>query len=386
MNEKLLIVSWAVYPSTTGSAVIVDNIVTAFSDEGVVLFGETVENIRQGKNDKVPSNIYHFDPNIRLMGRGQKYFRWLNFGKMTRFLLDVAQREKCTAVLAIFPDEFYMHAAYRVSQKLGLPFYTWFHNTYLDNRTGTLKTLAKRLQPLFFKAARINFVMSDGMNIYYKEAYSELSFTTLTHGFKIPNVSFEPFEPNKKTTRFLFSGSISESCRDATVRQIKTIIKNPNYHVHLFTGSPMSEFEMHGISGDNVHHEGFVTLEELVQRFEKFDIMLLPHGFDGKRTEVEYKTIFPTRTIPLLYSNRPILAHTPKGVFLTDFLRQHDCAEIVDEKDENAIEEAINRLINDDNRREEVIRNAIRTASLFDINTVGKQLKTAIFSEEKGDT
>lgn len=290
----------------------------------------------------------------------------------------LAKAEKCTSILVVFPDEFYMNAAYKVSKKLNLPFYTWFHNTYLDNRTGLLKAVAKRLQPRFFNHARTNFVMSDGMNNYYKKAYPELSFTTLTHGFVIPEVEYQPFTPNQETVRFLFSGSISESCIDATVRQIKTIIKNPNYHVHLFTGNPMSEFEMHGISGDNVHHEGFVTMEELTNAFKKFDIMLLPHGFDGKRTDVEYKTIFPTRTIPILYSNRPIFAHSPKGAFLTDFLRENDCAEIVDEKDENAINEAVNRLLTDDKRREQLVKNALKTAQIFDLRRVSQQLKNTI--------
>jgi len=378
MKEKILVVSWSVYPSPTGSAVIMDNIASTFSDAEMVLVGDGKDLPPPDKGASYPK-IYYMNPNPGFLKRVQKYSRWMNSGKITRQIEAIAKSEKCTSILAVFPDEFYMNAAYKVSKKLNLPFYTWFHNTYLDNRKGLLKMVAKRLQPRFFDHARTNFVMSDGMNDYYKKAYPKLSFTTLTHGFEIPKVEYKAFTPNKEIVRFLFSGSFNEACREATVRQLKTILKNPNHHVHLFTGTSIADFEAHGIGGSNVHHEGFVTLEELRQRFVEFDIMLLPHGFDGTRTDVEYDTMFPTRTIPILYSNRPILAHSPKGAFLTDFLRQHDCAEIVDEKDEDALDAAIQRLLNDEQRREHLIKNALKTAQIFDLNRVSKVLRETIY-------
>lgn len=381
-QEKILVVSWTISPSPTGSAVIIDNIASAFSDSEMVLIGERKADLPQPDRAKNYPKIHYVDFNIQIFGRGQRYFRWVNFGKLVKRIETLAKAEKCTSILSVFPDEFYMNAAYKASKKLNLPFYTWFHNTYLDDRTGLLKMLAERLQPRFFDHARTNFVMSDGMNNYYKKIYPDVSFTTLTHGFVIPEVEYQPFTPNQETVRFMFTGSIHESCRDAIVRQIKTIIKNPNYHVHLFTGNPVSDFEMHGILGDNVHYEGFVTLDELFQRFAAFDIMLLPHGFDGGRTDAEYKTIFPTRTIPVLYSNRPILAHSPKNAFLTDFLRENDCAEIVDEKSENGINKAIHRLLNDEQRREQVVRNALKTAQIFDLDRVSNLLRDTIRSNE----
>jgi len=381
-KEKLLIVSWGVYPMAAGSAMVVDNMARHFSQDEIVLVGEKAPNLMQEKDDIGGRNIYYVNPNIRLLGKGQKYLRWLNFGRTVRKIRAIAIKESCSAILGVFPDEFYMYVAYRLSKQLKLPFYTWFHNTYMDNRTGVFKLVAKLLQPKFFSTAEVNFVISDGMIDFYKQRYPEFSFKALPHGFDIPETKYEPYTPNRRDIRFLFSGNLSESCRDATVRQIKTIIRNPNYHVHLSTSNPISDFEKYDICGDNVHYEGFVTWEEFERRLTTFDIMLLPHGFDGERTEVEYETIFPTRTIPLLYSNRPILAHTPKNVFLTRFLRKHDCAEIVDEKDEQAIEAAIERLLNDDQRRRQIIKNAMKTASLFDGKNTSRQLKQAVFKHE----
>ncbi len=375
---KILVVSWTVYPATTGSSVIVDNIADSFSKSEMVMLGEAKDH-KKDTSQRNGVQIYYINPNVSLKGRGQKYLRWIKFRKLTQRITEIVEKEKCTKILAIFPDEFYMYAAYSVSKRLNIPFYTWFHNTYLDNRKGPLKWLAKRLQPGFFHHAKTNFVMSDGMLKFYTEKYPDISFKTLVHGFKIPNVVYEPFNSNSVSKHFLFSGGLNESCREATVRLLKTIIKKPDYHVHLSTGTPRSVFEHYGIKGANVHYEGFVDFEMFLGRFPKYDIMLLPHGFDGERTEVEYKTIFPTRTIPLLYSNRPILAHSPKNVFLTDFLRKNDCAEIVNDKDEDEIHAAISRLLTDEKLRARLIKNAIKVSKMFDIDEVSKQLRETVF-------
>jgi len=377
-NHKLLVVSANIHPAPTGSAVIVENIASTFAASEMVLLGD-------GKIEKPHSingqAITHYtDPNISIRGKGQIYLRWANLNKLVRRITDLAQSEQCTAILAIFPDEFYMYAAYKVSKKLNLPFYTWFHNTYLDNREGIFKTLAKRLQPRFFAHAHTNFVMSDGMLNFFNEKYPEHYFRTLQHGFQIPNVTYTPYSPIRSKIRFMYSGSINESCLDATVRLFEVIRKHSNYELHIYGNESTVKYYNIDTTGFVMH--GFVPWNEFVSAFKNYDIMLVPHGFDGERTEIEYKTIFPTRTIPLLYSNRPILAHSPKDVFLTDFLRENDCAEIVDEKDENAINAAIHRLLTDEKRREEVVRNAIRTSKIFDLKKVAQQLRTAI-NEEK---
>lgn len=375
MKEKILVVSWSVYPSRTGSAVLVDNIASAFSDSEMVLVGEGKDVPPRDKPKDHPK-IHYLDPDIRLFGRGHKYLRWFNFNKSVRQIETLAKEENCTSILAIFPDEFYMNVAYKVSKKLNLSFYTWFHNTYLENRKGLLKMLAKRLQPHFFDHARINFVMSEGMLEFYNQKYPDYHFRALEHGFEIPNVTYAPSPPPNGKIKFMYSGNINEACLDATLRLFDVIRKNPDYELHIYGNE--NSVKYYNINTDRFVMHGFVPWENFVNSLKDYDIMLLPHGLDGTRTEIEYQTMFPTRTIPLLYSNRPILAHTPNDVFFTNFLRQNDCAEIVDEKDENAINAAIQRLLTDEKRREHIIKNAIKTAQIFDLKRITQELKTSL--------
>ena len=381
MKEKVMIVAGWVFPGTGGTIAILNNLVEYFSPEEAILVGRPhLLNDEQEWPSHLPK-LHHFTPLLPPKGRMNKWRRLLGMKRLERQLKQIAKVEKCTRILSIFPDEFAMRAAYNVSKELDLPFYTWFHNTYLDNREGYWLKLAKRWQPAAFDHARVNFVMSEGMRDFYREVYPDLKFEPLEHGFVIPEVTYNPpaHSPQGKT-KFMFSGSLNASCMDASMRLFKHIIANPNYELHLFTRD-IRYLDEYGISGENVVRHGFHPLSEFVKRLHEFDIMLLPHGFEGGQTEAEYRTIFPTRTVPLLYSNRPILAHSPPHAFLSDFLKKRDCAEVVETKDTQAIQTAIDTLIENEERRNQLIKNALETSSFFDVNRIGKKLKETLFKK-----
>lgn len=377
-QEKVMIVTAWVFPGTGGTIAILNNLVEYFSKEEAILVGRPhLLNDDQAWPSHLPK-LYHINPILPPKGRTNKWRRLLSMKRVERHIKRIAQAENCTRILSVFPDEFVMRAAYNVSKQLDLPFYTWFHNTYLDNRQGYWLKLAKRWQPAAFDHARVNFVMSEGMRDYYREVYPHLKFEPLEHGFVIPKVEYQAPPPPKGKIKFMFSGSLNESCMDASIRLFKHIIANPNYELHLFT-SNTNFLDQYGITGENVIRYGFIPLSEFVKKLPEFDVMLLPHGFEGGQTEAEYRTIFPTRTIPLLYSNRPILAHSPPHAFLSDFLKKRDCALVVETKDTDTIQAAIDTLIHDENRRNQLVKNAIDTSSFFDVNRIGKKLKDIIF-------
>ena len=98
---------------------------------------------------------------------------------------------------------------------------------------------------------------------------------------------------------------------------------------------------------------------------QQYDICILTHGFTGGYGEVEYKTIFPTRTIPLLLSGKPILAHSPEGSFLNDFIQEHRCAHLVDRAEEEAIIEGLEKISGDLDYQQRLAAQAAETARMF---------------------
>lgn len=376
---KLLVVSWGVYPTPTGSTITLNGLVKAFSPQEMVLFGENLYGgDTAGWDDERPRIVYT-KPSVRLYTKGSKYFRWIGIERTINEIVGLAQKESCTAILCLFPDEYYLYAAYAATKKLNIPLFTWFHNTYLDNRTGVLGVLARWLQPLVFAHASMNFTMSDGMQRFFEQKYPNVRFQVLRHCFDIP-IAAKLAVLDNTIIKFAYTGSLNESCADAALRLCKYLITQPNYELHILGGkATINAFETAGIyAAPNVIFHGFVPDIDFISILQTCHIVLLPHGFEGDRAQAEFETIFPTRTVPLLYCGRPILAHSPKGVFLTDFLRQYDCGEVVTSKSRADIQAAIDRLLSDAAYCQKLVDNAKKTALLFDKNIIAQQLLNAI--------
>ncbi len=376
-SRKLCLVSVGVYPGTGGSVIIVNNIARTFSKEDMVIIGQRqARTVRRPWSPEFPK-LYYLDVFELPKRRGHRYTRWFSARSLKKQIRKIVLDEQCDCILAIFPDELFMYCAYSVSQDLGLPFFTWFHNTYLDNRRGVLKLLAHFLQPKFFLSATCNFVISDGLRRFYEGRYPSTDFVTLLHGFDVPKRNFIPYELPSEKVRFLFSGTLNHSCLDAALRLFEAIVKGKNHELHIFTGD-LSFFRRHDFGGENVFFHNFLPLDEFVAKLTSFDVLLLPHGFEGDRSEAEYRTIFPTRTIPLLYSNRPILVHSPRDCFLTRFFIENNCGVVVTEKSEQQLVQAIDVLKTDAVKSHEVVKNALAVSKLFEVSHVRTEIMNRV--------
>jgi glycosyltransferase involved in cell wall biosynthesis len=368
--------AWGVYPSTGGSTIILNNIALGFDRSELVIAGQAPKQMPDKKWESFSDiPFYYLDPfpfNIR---RPERYVRWLAIGKVSRQVEQIIKKEKITHILSIFPDEYYAYIGYRLSKKLRLPFYFWLHNSYLENRTGALRWLATKLQPRLFAHAQKVFVMSDGLNRDMSKNNPSVKFETLVHGFDLKRpASIETVSKDKKI-KFLYSGSLNDSCLDASVRMLKVVMKGQNNEIHIYSGNSQV-FRDQGIDGDQITFHDFLPLQDFVGLLYKYDIMLLPHGIDGERSDFEYRTIFPTRTIPLLFSGKPILAHSPKDSFLTEFLVDSDCAYVVTDKSEKKIEEGIEKIITDEVYVDKIVQNAFIASKRFELKGVIENLKS----------
>ena len=61
-KNKILIISWGVYPDHNGSGVIVHNLAKAFGEERVVVVGETPPNMKEWDTLNYP--LFHINTNL----------------------------------------------------------------------------------------------------------------------------------------------------------------------------------------------------------------------------------------------------------------------------------------------------------------------------------
>lgn len=382
-DKNLLVVTWTAFPPTSGSGVILSNLMEVFDPNKIVLAGAYTPGSKIEDYTKPKYPFYLLGNPELAKKKGSKFSKWLGYKKVLSQLLEIIEKHNIDVVLGVFPDEFYTYLGCKAAKTKGIPFYSWFHNTYLDNRTGFLKLLAKRIQPEIFNSSKKIFTMSIGMNEYMTSSYPSYAkkFEALLHGFSIPEITKEiDVSLNEKSLKFLLTGNINHSNKDATERICKSVLSHDKTsELHIFGRNSEKEWLDMGIRGERVFIHGFVPLNVLISRFPEFDIMLLPHGFEGNFSRAEYLTIFPTRTIPLLYSGKPILAHCPENTAISKMLKKHSCALQVNEKSTDKINIAITELISSESLRHQLVQNAFTASKLYDVNTIGQKLKQELF-------
>jgi hypothetical protein len=370
-HNKVLVVSACVYPQRAGSAVIIEKLARQFSRDEMVVLGELSMFGSPLPNRPLNSpEFQYFRSGLSLFGRGARFFtslRWRLFPKLVRRVCRLATDLNCTHILGVYPDDMYCYAAQQAAEKLGLSFSTYFHNTYLDN-AAIDRRRAAAIQPRLFERSECIFVMSDGMRRFYEEKYQLSNCVPLLHTFdQFPPVECDHscIDGRNGKLRLVLVGNFNQSNIEATKRLVETVSKVPHYEVNFYTDVPKALLNCRGIDVNKIEYRGYVEDTHLVAELRKFDIIILTHGFSGAYGDVEYRTIFPTRTIPMLLSGRPILVHSPPGAYLTEFCRENQCAVVVDEASPQAILAGLSRIENDGALRSDLVARARNAAEPF---------------------
>lgn len=378
LQKKMMMISWGLPPALNGSSNIVANLARQFSPDELVVAGEQWPGPKSSEwdedNGSKPEMIF---VHRQWPWRFKRVVRLLLFPVIFTRLAIAYRRRRCRQIMAIFPDEFYLFAGYLLSLITGDPFYSYFHNTYAENRSGLRRQFARWLQPRVFRRSKIVFVMSDGMKEHWERLHPGVRFESLVHTFNetISDRSERGSVP--EAFQMAFMGNANKSNFDALSRLPAMLAAFPNCRITTYSGAGDAVFARLGLQSDRVRHTR-VGYDQVVDELSKFDLLFLAHGFVGELSEVEYATIFPTRTIPYLLSGTPIVAHTPPNAFLTRWLRAHDCAEIVDQPAADHLIEAVRRLLEQPHRRSQIVSNALHAARQFQAATVADRLRDQV--------
>lgn len=376
MPERTLLLSWKVPPDTSGSAIIVGNLAKQFANEEMVLAGERpYQKPAVAWKDEWPEICYLTTawPDTK---RGARWWRLLQFPALVLRCWQTVKHYRCTRMVVVFPSEEYLIAGYATSLLSGIPMYAYFHNTYVEQRRpGSVHfRFASWVQAKIFARAVHTFVMSKGMEELYRERYPQLRCSPLVHSFNEDIPEFVPPVSPGISPRFVMCGNVNESCADAAIRMCAAISQIEGT-LSIVSGTPESHLKSLGILNDRVHYKT-VSRDLVLNQLQEAEVVLLPHGFTGGLSEDEYRTIFPTKTIEMLISGRPILAHAPANSYLARFLREHDCALVVDVPQVEALLEAIEQLRSDASLRSRLVRNALRVAEKFRAARVASTLRS----------
>jgi len=383
MTGKTLLISWCLPPEPTGSAVIVGNLAKQFTADEIALIGEKPHGrpVVSWKNSW-PS-IHYVTSTLPEGCRGVRWWRRLQLPLALWRSVSLIRKNNCSTLVVVFPNEEFLLIGYLAALWTGVPMYAYFHNTYLENREGLSFYFAKWLQSRVFLKARHIFVMSEGMVELYCKNYPELKCSALVHSYNEDIPEFTSAPQVHSPLRLVICGNINESCREATLRFFEAMSRIDHVSITILSGTSRSDLEQLGVLRNGTHY-ATVSRDEVVNRLQEADIVVLPHGFTGECADDEYRTMFPTKTIEYLICKRPILAHTPANSYITRFLKDHNCALVVDRPSVTALVNAVERLRRDGSLRAELVKRALHTAKMFHAAYVAGALRAHLEPNSNG--
>jgi hypothetical protein len=379
---KIGMFSRSIYPRRGASAVVTEELARCFAREELCIVGGRKLFNKAIDRSASDVEVLALPSEINVNGRGDRFFeafRWLLFPwhlwRATRF----CRAQRCECIVATFPDELFLLLGLKVAQRLGVPLYAYLHNTVVENRTGWRLRLAAYVQRRVFREAAKILVISEGMERFYRAEYPDVAFATLPHVFAdYPVRSARPAIREGSPKTVVLCGNFNRTNMDATRRVVEALGGSDAFRVILYTPVPRMLLKMRGIDLDKVARVEYVADAEFMARLGEADLLVLTHGLQGGISDIEYRTIFPTRTVPLLLAGRPLLVHAPANSFLAEFIREHGCGVVVDEPDERKIRAAALLLTSDRALAESGIARAAQAARMFHGPVVRARLRAAL--------
>jgi len=348
-------------PLPGGSSVIMKNLLGALPPDKVVV--ATVEAANAADSD-VDYPVYRQMRQISFSTRGNQILSLLQINMTARKVAGLIKKHGCGAVVGTYPDVSFLAVAFRTAEMAGVPFVPYLHDTVSESMKGRMSAnFAARLQDQIFAACPDFFVMSEGMADMYRARYN-LETRPLVHSYP----EEIPTEPPKEAPngRGFWSGNIYAINRRAMAR-VYGAMRDMDIELIIASRQEPETLEKMGFDRGGIKNTFFSDRTELIHalREQSFLILALDRPDEAVIHADELSTIFPTKTIEYLASGRPILLHCPEHYFLARFCLRHDCAEVVADPSSRALASAIDRLRNDPERVETLVRNGFKAAQPF---------------------
>ena len=130
--DKTLIVASSLYPKRSGSAIVMENLISQLDQDEVAVFGELGPFESPVERGIDAPSFEYFRSRFSVFGRGARYFSPLRNAlqsKLVDRIARFAERTGCERILGVYPNQLFCHSAFLAAKKLGVPFSSYFHNT-----------------------------------------------------------------------------------------------------------------------------------------------------------------------------------------------------------------------------------------------------------------
>lgn len=274
-----------------------------------------------------------------------------------------------TIIYAWASDSFWTESIKRISARLDLPYVIHF----MDNQIGLQKTneIDKVIQKRFINNmdalvmnAKSIFVISELMSKEYSQRWNKEC-----HVYRGSIDSRDwPKEDNKKISdlkKITYVGSVEKYQVNSLLDIIKSIEmlnkSDENIELNLYLNHQNKKNLNSLINSDFVkihQHPEFKMLRKILINS---DILISFYSFN--KTAIDYYRLsFPTKIVPFMLSDVPILMYGPKNINPIEYAKKGNWAEIVDEQSIEQLNISIKYILNNEDYRRKISQKARHVA------------------------
>jgi len=291
---------------------------------------------------------------------------------LTGILLN--KRREFNCLLAVYPSEYDLYAAYALRKITGKPLIIYMHDLFSEVRKDAwLYSIWRSIERRIFTSASKIIVTNEKFRDYYlKRGIAKVmvlqSCTDLNgENQQATSQNISLTKPRKKL-RIVFTGLVYKANEDAILCFLNAAEKVKDVEVVFATASKKDYLKNVSV--------GYLPKKACYELQRNADVLFLPLSFNNSYPE-EIECAFPTKALEYLVAGRPILAIVPGGTFSEEFVERNKIGIVVTELSEQRIMDAIERL-RDKETRKFFSENAFKAAPLYDARIQARRLYAII--------
>jgi glycosyltransferase involved in cell wall biosynthesis len=269
-------------------------------------------------------------------------------------------------VLATFPHDTYLVAAFHAARRLGLPLYVHMHDLWMENRAAETAEgrFAARWEPIILKQATRVLCMTETMQRHYEKKYG-IRTDCLPHCISEKDFLGAPSQvrpPQMDKPTALFVGAISHEMNLDALQVLgrASDLLPPEYTLHFCTPLDVATLNRKGISSSRLRVEYLSRTE--VQRLQgRAHVLIAPLSHENCAVD-EVRTVFSTKLLEYLISGRPIIVFGPEDSFHVESARTNGWGYVVTNNSPAELAKAIERVVLDQDLAIKLVLGALQEA------------------------
>jgi glycosyltransferase involved in cell wall biosynthesis len=269
-------------------------------------------------------------------------------------------------VLAAFPREDFLVAAFLAARRLRLPFYVHMHDLWRDNlSTDTAAArFADTWEPIILQQATRVLCMTEAMQRHYEKKYGRQT-ELLPHSIPAQDYLRAPHEmlsPRMPKPTVLFVGAVNPAMNLDALKVLASASEflPQEYELLYCTSTDLASLQRMGIQSSRLRAT-YVSRAEVQRLQSEAHVLVAPLSHKDCAVD-EVRTVFSTKLLEYLLSGRPIVVFAPGDSYHAESARKHGWGYVVTEDSPAALAAAIMQVTTDEHLAAELVRSALQEA------------------------